>query len=68
MLHLTHFSLVLGSIVIHKIYWEVCAKLFTTYVGLLGIGAVIFGAEDLSFQAVMYYRDPEQHKNLHRSE
>ena len=58
MLHLTHFSLVLGSVVIYKIYWEACAELLTTCVGLLGISAVVFGVEDLSFQAVLYCRDP----------
>lgn len=57
-LHLTHFSLVLGSVVIYKIYWEACAELFTTCVGLLGISAVEFGEEDLSFQVVVYCSNP----------
>ena len=41
-LHFTHFSLVLGSVVTYNIYWEACAELFTTSVGLLGIGAVVW--------------------------
>lgn len=45
MLHGTHFSLVLGSVVIYKIYWEACAELFTTHIRLRGTSAVVFGVK-----------------------
>lgn len=44
--------------------WEVRAELFAACVGLLGIGAVLFGVGDLRLPTVMCCRDPVWRKSL----